>query len=62
VAALAFAVMHGAWVSYRLWQTERGKGLLCECGGLPGAERDGRYGPYRRCRACSRNVVRRHYE
>lgn len=62
LAALVFAVLHGAWVSYRLWQAERGVGLLCECGGLLGAERDGRYGPYRRCLACSRNVARRHYE
>jgi len=62
VAALAFAVVHGAWVSYRLWQAERGEGLLCECGGLLGAEREGRYGLYRRCLACSRNVARRHYE
>jgi len=62
LAALAFAVVHGAWVSYRLWQAERGEGLLCECDGLLGAEQDGRYGPYRQCLACSRNVARRHYE
>lgn len=62
VAALAFATVHGAWVGYRLWQAERGEGLLCDCGGLLGAEWDGRYGPYRRCLACSRNVARRHYE
>lgn len=62
LAALVFATAHGAWVSYRLWQAERGVGLLCECGGLLGGERDGRYGPYRQCMACSRNVARRHYE
>ena len=29
---------------------------------LLGSERDGRYGPYRKCLACSRNVAQRHYE
>lgn len=59
---LIYAVGHACWVGYRLWLAERGEGLLCDCGGLLGAERDGRYGPYRRCLACSRNVARRHYE
>ena len=61
LAALAFAAMHGLWITYRLWQADRGKGLLCACGGLLGGEIDGRYGPYRRCFRCSRNVPQREY-
>lgn len=60
--ALAFALLHGSWVTLRLWRARQGEGLLCECGGLLGSERDGRYGPYRRCLGCSRNIARRHYE
>lgn len=63
VAALAFATGHAAWTTYRLWQAERGEGLLCACGGPLGHERNGQYGrPFRRCLACARNVARRHYE
>lgn len=62
LAALAFAAGHGAWVTYRLWRADRGEGVLCACGGLLGAERAGRYGRYRQCLACSRNVAHRHYE
>jgi hypothetical protein len=46
---------------YNLWRWQRGDGPICECGGLLGFERDGRYGPYRKCLACSRNVNERHY-
>ena len=56
------ALLHGAWVTWQLWQADRGLGLLCVCGGPLGAERDGRYGPYRRCRCCGKNIARRHYE
>ena len=62
LAALAFAFGHGSWTTFRIWRAERGDGLLCECGGLLGYERDGRYGPYRRCLACSRNIAQQHYE
>lgn len=62
LAALVFAVASWTWVCVRLWRAERGLGLLCDCGGLLGREREGRYGPYRRCLACSRNVARRDYE
>lgn len=48
--------------SVRLYRADLGKGLLCDCGGLLGREIDGRYGPYRRCLRCSRNVPRRQYE
>lgn len=47
---------------YRVWQWHRGEGLLCECGGMLGSERDGRWGRYRKCMACGRNVNCRHYE
>lgn len=62
LAAIVFAVAYWGWVCVRLWRAERGEGLLCDCGGLLGRERDGRYGPYRKCLACSRNVARRHCE
>lgn len=62
LAALAFGTLHGGWTTYRLWRAERGEGVLCDCGGLLGAEIDGRYGPYRKCLACRRNVARRDYE
>lgn len=56
------ALAHGGWVTWQLWRADRGLGLLCGCGGPLGAERDGRYGPYRRCRCCGKNVARRYYE
>jgi len=62
LAMLLFAALAGARAFYRLRAAERGEGLLCSCGGLLGRERDGRYGPYRRCLACSDNVARRGYE
>lgn len=62
LATAAFVIGHFGWVCCRLWRAEHGKGLLCECGGLLGRERDGRYGPYRKCLACSNNVARRSYD
>lgn len=59
--ALGFAVVHGSWITYRLWRADRGEGLLRDCGGLLGGEIDGRYGPYRRCFRCSRIVPQREY-
>ncbi len=56
IGLLVFAVAHAVWISFRLWKAGRGEGLLCDCGGLLGIERNGRYGPYRRCLACGRNV------
>jgi hypothetical protein len=56
------AVIHGAWTTYRLWLADRGEGLVCSCGGLLGHERDGRFGFYRRCMCCGRNVGQRHYQ
>lgn len=40
----------------RLWRWARGKGAVCYvCGCLLGRERDGRYGPYRKCLGCGKN-------
>ena len=40
----------------RLWRWTRGKGVVCYvCGCLLGRERDGRYGPYRKCLGCGKN-------
>lgn len=48
--------------SFRLWRWNRGESAdVCECGGLLGRERDGRYGAYRKCLACSRNINERHW-
>lgn len=62
ILAIGFALFHGVFTSIRLWRAEHGNGLLCECGGLLGGERKGRYGLYRRCLQCSRNVNSRHYQ
>lgn len=48
--------------SFRLWRWNRGESTdVCECGGLLGRERDGRYGAYRKCLACTRNINERHW-
>ncbi|GAB2621278.1 hypothetical protein [Novilysobacter erysipheiresistens] len=65
VLLLTAAVVHFAWVTYRLCQADKGKGLLCGCGGLLGHERAGRAsrgGAYRRCYACGRNINHHRYE
>ena len=46
----------------RAERRKRGEGVLCACGGLLGPEIDGRYGLYRKCLGCRRNVARRDYE
>lgn len=47
VPMLAFgaALGLGAWATVRLCRAEHGLGLLCDCGGILGTERSGRYGP-----------------
>jgi hypothetical protein len=53
--ALVFAVMSGIQF-LRLWQREQGKAEVClVCSCLLGAERRGRFGPYRKCLGCERN-------
>lgn len=50
------------WAGWRMWRWESGAAsMVCQCGGLLGRERSGRYGWYRRCLACSRNVNERHW-
>lgn len=40
----------------RYWRWERGAAPTCShCDGMLGFERNGRYGPYRRCLACGKN-------
>lgn len=55
------AALWSVWVGFRLWQWHRGNALVCKCGGLLGGEREGRFGPYRRCLACGQPTAQRHY-
>lgn len=44
----------------RIWRWKEGKSDACRnCGCLLGRERDGRWGPYRKCLACRANHVER---
>lgn len=46
-----------------LWRWTEGHALDCPaCGHLLGREQQGRFGPYRRCLGCSKNVARVDYE
>ena len=57
--ALAVAAALGTWVSVRLWRSQYGTALVCECGGLLGSERRGRRGAWiRSCRDCGRQWKR----
>lgn len=63
-AGLAGMVATGVCLMWALWryaQWRRGRGLVCDCTGLLGAEVSGRYGPYRRCLACGDAVSQRRY-
>jgi hypothetical protein len=62
LGVFVIALGTGTYASARLVRAEQGMGLLCGCGGLLGREIDGRYGYYRKCIRCSRNVNRQHYE
>jgi len=44
-----------AVASLRLMRWETRGALICNCGGLLGAERKGPIGRYRKCVACGRN-------
>lgn len=62
LACMAAAGLLWGASTYKLWRWERGQAVLtCDCGGLLGRERDGRYGIYRRCLACSRNINERNW-
>ena len=59
---LAAALFFGVYAIYRLWEAENGEGAICHrCGGPLGAEKDGRYGEYRTCMNCGKNVSNRKY-
>ena len=52
---ITMAMLFG--ITYDLWQWQRGHGLNCTaCHGMLGCERKGRFGAYRKCLACSKNV------
>lgn len=63
--SLGMMAVGSIWMLYGGWRMWRwGSGAVsteCQCGGLLGRERSGRYGAYRRCLACSRNVNERHW-
>lgn len=61
-AALLGTALLGTWATWRVSRARRGIGVLCPCGCALGAERDGRYGPYRKCLGCSKNVARKYYQ
>lgn len=52
---LALAGLLGIVTSARLWAWDAGRAPVCACGGLLGRERQGRYGPYRKCMGCGMN-------
>lgn len=55
--AIAASVILGLVATLRLWRWDQERSrLVCECGGLLGRERTGRYGLYRKCLACSRSL------
>jgi len=60
--AIAASVILGLIATVTLWRWDQGRSqLVCECGGLLGRERPGRFGAYRKCLACSRNVNEKNY-
>lgn len=61
VCGVLMSISMAVWTAIRLSRWTKGHGPQCSCGGLLGRERDGRYGPYRRCLACGRNLAQRHY-
>lgn len=61
-AGLVTGVLLIAESGWRLLRWEHGGGPVCRyCGGPLGVEREGRYGPFRRCVACDRNTSARYY-
>lgn len=61
-AGFAAAALHAGYVIFRMWQAENGEGLICvRCGGPLGGEKDGRYGEYRSCMSCGKNINNRNY-
>jgi hypothetical protein len=55
VGAFAFLLISGIQI-FRLWQRDQGKANVCMvCLCLLGSEKDGRFGPYRKCLGCEKN-------
>jgi len=53
-AAISFVVF--SFQMYRTWQWSKGGGVRClACDCLMSGEKNGRYGPYRKCLGCSKN-------
>ena len=60
--AIVVSVILGLIATVRLWRWDQGHSrLVCECGGLLGRERPGRFGAYRKCLSCNRNVNEKYY-
>lgn len=55
-ALLFVATLQGLHATYRLWRWDLRGAKTCECGGLLGREKAGRWGPYRRCLMCLQNI------
>lgn len=55
VASLALLIggsLLGAYRLYAIYRCLNGEGLLCDCGGMLGSERSGRWGRFRPCLKC----------
>lgn len=60
--AIAVSVTLALGATLRLWRWDQGRSaLICDCGGLLGRERDGRFGLYRKCLACNRPGNEKYY-
>lgn len=63
LAGIAFALLYGGWVTYRLVQAERGDSPLCpRCGGPLGMEKYEPYSPHRTCLICGEHANERYYQ
>ncbi|RUA34997.1 hypothetical protein DX877_11150 [Xylella fastidiosa subsp. fastidiosa] len=57
LAVFLYGVFLFLYVSYRLWETEQGKGPICQrCCGPLGLEKTGRCGLYRTCLLCGKHA------
>lgn len=56
LALLLVATLQWLHATYRFWRWDWRGIDTCECGGLLGRERIGRWGPYRHCLMCLRNI------
>lgn len=59
---MAGAIFAGVAGLIALLRWDRGQTYVCTCGGMLGFERDGRWGVFKRCLACGRNVAKKHYD